>query len=135
MTLGELRAAVAAALEDVTVDGDPVDVFDTPYDAVTPPALMVLWGPDPWLTVETSSGFGTFCTYAAALEVICVADRLTPEGNYPVLEQLVDGALTALGAARFRPVQALAPGPFEIAQVTYLAARLHIRQPVVTGGP
>ena len=132
MTLAELRAAVAAALETILIDGDPADVFDVPYDAVTPPAYMLTWGPDPWLTVETGSGFGTFCTYAAALEVVCVADRLTVEANYPALEDLVARAATALSAAHLRPVQALAPAGFEIGQVTYLAARLQLRQPVDT---
>jgi hypothetical protein len=129
VNLGELRAAVTAALSGIPdVTAGDWTVFDAPVDAVEPPCYMVRWGPDPWRTVES------VCTDLAQLEVIAVAARLTPEANYPTLEALVDGAVTALAQARLRPYQTLSPGPFEIAQITYLAARIQLRRPVTTTG-
>lgn len=124
-----LRQSVAAALAVIpeVVAGDWT-VIDTPVDAVEPPAYLIQWGPDPWLTVSS------FCTDTAQLEVVAVAARLEPEANYPILEAMVEGAYTALVVARLRPYQTFAPAPFEVAQVTYLAARLQIRRPVTIGG-
>lgn len=84
---------------------------------------MLVWA-EPWLTPATA------CTSYARLDVICVAARLEPEANYPTLEALAAAANTALETAGFRAAQTSAPGPFEIAQVTYLAARVQVRQPV-----
>jgi hypothetical protein len=129
MDLGELRAAVASALGGIAEVGvDDWTVLDAPVDAVEPPVFMLIWGPDPWRYIDTN------CTDTAQLEVVCVAARLEPEANYPTLEAMVDSAIAALTQARLRPYQTLAPGPFEIAQITYLAARLQIRRPVIIGG-
>lgn len=124
-----LRESIAAALETIpeVAAGDWV-VLPVPVDNLEPPAYLVIWGPDPWRTV------GTICGDTAQAEVVAVAARLTPEANYPVIEAMVDAAHTALYTARLRPYQTLVPGPFEIAQVTYLAARLQIRRPVTIGG-
>jgi hypothetical protein len=127
--LTDLREQVAAALAVIPeVAAGDWTVLPSPVDAVEPPAYVVQWGPDPWRTVDT------MCTDTAQLEVIAVAARLEPEANYPILEAMVDAATAALMTARLRPKQTLAPGPFEVAQITYLAARLQLRQPVVTGG-
>lgn len=128
MKQSALREAVALALEQIpeVVSGE-WGVSAVPVDALEPPAFMLRWGPDPWREQQS------FCTDLARLEVICVADRLTPEANYPVLEQLTDAACRALDVARLRPARLLAPAPFEIAQVTYLAARWQIVQPIDTG--
>jgi hypothetical protein len=129
MNLGDLRAAVADALAGIAdVSVDDWTVHPEPVDAIEPPAFMLLWGPDPWRYTDTT------CTDTAQLEVVCVAHRLEPEANYVVLEEMVDSAIAALTQARLRPYQTLAPGPFEIAQITYLAARLQIRRPVTIGG-
>jgi hypothetical protein len=123
-----LREAVAAALGDIpeVVAGDWT-VLAVPVDALEPPAFMLRWGPDPWREPQA------FCTDLARLEVICVADRLTPEANYPILEQMTDAAHVALSAVQLRPNRLAPPGPFEIAQVTYLAARWQIVRPIDTG--
>ena len=65
------------------------------------------------------------------LEVLAVvAERFTTEGTYPILERLVDTAAGALAVVRLRPAQVMRPGPFEIGNVVYLAARIQLRQPV-----
>lgn len=129
MNLGGLRTAVAAALATIPdVEAGGWTVLDVPVDAIEPPAYVLQWGPDPWRYVDT------VCTDTAQLEVIAVAARLTPEANYPTLEAMVDQATAALVTARLRPYQTLAPGPLEVAQITYLTARIQIRHPVDTGG-
>lgn len=123
--LTDLRTGVAAALAPIpeVVVGD-WQVVAEPVDMVEPPAYLVVWGPDPWGTPLT------MCYDNAQLEVVCVSARLTPEATYPIVEAMVDAARVALAAAQFRPYGWLAPAPFEIGQVTYLAARLQLRQPV-----
>lgn len=132
-TVGPLtvfREAVATALAVIpeVVAGD-WQVLPVAVDMLEPPAFMVVHGPDPWGTVAT------VCADTVTLEVVVVADRLTPDANYPVIEAMVDQARIALAAGQLRPFQWLASGPFEIGQVTYLAARLQIRQPVTLGAP
>lgn len=122
------RTAVADALRTIDLGDDTPQVLDVPVDAVEPPAYLLRWGPDPWLTVDTH------CMFRAQLEVLCIAGRLTPEANYPILETIVDSAAAALDVARLRPYQVLSPAPLEVAQITYLAARMQIRRPITTGG-
>jgi hypothetical protein len=121
VTLGELRLAVADALDGLDPDWM---VHPAPVDALTPPAFMLVWG-DPtgiWLTPAS------FCSSYAQLEVVAVAARLEPDANYETLEAMVTLANGVLN--RFAVAQTSAPGPFEIGQITYLAARILITQPV-----
>jgi hypothetical protein len=118
VTLGELRAAVAAAL--IPLDPDWI-VHDTPVDSLEPPAFVLVWS-DPMLVPST------WCQSFAQLDVVCAAARIDLEGVYPTLEAMVAQANTALRV--FPVVQTGTPGPFEVAQITYLAARILIRQPV-----
>jgi len=123
--LTSLRLAVAAALGTIPdVIAADWTVIDAPTDAVTPPCYLLDWGPDPW-RVEL-----TFCQDAANLEVLVIVDRLTPEANYPTLEAMVDAACNALSVAGMRSPQSLAPAPTELGNVTYLGARVQVRQPV-----
>jgi hypothetical protein len=125
VNLDELHAAVTAALVDV----DPDMAVLTPVDALEPPAFIVQAGRDPWLSIRTVGAD------VAEVEVVAVQARLTPEANYPALLAMVDQAADALAAAALRPYEALRPAPFEIGGVTYLAARLEIRQPVTRNTP
>jgi hypothetical protein len=61
---------------------------------------------------------------------------MEPEANYPVLEAMVSRAYVALTDATLSPKRATAPGPFEVAGITYLSARIQLRQSVNmnTGG-
>ena len=67
--LSEVRPRMIAALQPAGPD-DP-DVLPDYADAVSPPALMVLWG-DPWLTPET---FGT-CSWVARAQILAMAWRI-----------------------------------------------------------
>ena len=127
MNLTDYRVAVQDALAVIpeVVAGDWV-VLDGPYDSIQPPAFLCVWGPEPWREPWTA------CTDLVSLQVVAVAARLTPEATYPVLETMVDAAYGALVAAKLRPAHGTAPGPFESAQITYLAARIHIARPVDT---
>lgn len=120
MNLTTLRTAVATALD--TVDPDTV-VHSAPVDAVQPPCYVLQWA-DPWLTPAS------WCQSFAALEVIAVAARLEPDAQYETLETLITGAYAALNTARLTPTTTSTPLPLEIGSVTYLTARLAVREPV-----
>jgi hypothetical protein len=123
------REAVADALATITEVADGAwRVVSAPVDAAQPPVFILDWGPDPWRSIQTA------CVDAVQLEIIVVSARLTPEGNMPVLEAMMDGAVAALFDAALRPYQALSPAPFELGNILYLAARLHIRRPIAIGG-
>ena len=122
MNLTEFREAVAAALDGLDPDST---VHPMPLDAVDPPAYMLAWSGTPdWLSP------GTVCTTIAQLDVIVVAARVDVEGTYLLLEQMIVAAHNALHAARFPIVATAPPGPFEIGQVRYLAARIVVAQPI-----
>lgn len=129
MDLAGLRAAVAQTLGGIPqVAAGDWTVLASPPDAVEPPVFVLVWGPDPMLSVQSA------CTDTAQLEVIAVAARVEVTGTYPLLEAMVTAAVAALVSARFRPWQTLSPAQFEIAQINYLASRLQLRYPVTTGG-
>ena len=120
-----LRLAAATALEHVAeVAAGEWALHAAPVDAVAPPAFILQWGPDPWRTNLA------VCFDPAQLEVVVIADRLTVEGTYPIIERMVDAAADALAVDRLRPASVLRPGPFEVGNVTYFAARIQLRQPV-----
>jgi hypothetical protein len=129
VNLSGLFQAVGDALAKITevVDGT-WQVFDGPVDALSPPAFVVVGGPDPMLAVAS------ICTDDAHVQVLAVAARLEIQGTYPTAVQMVDAGNDALAAAGLRPFQTLAPAPAEIAGLQYLAARLQVRQPVTRGG-
>lgn len=120
MNLTQLREAVAAALDGVS---DEWTVHPTLVDAAQPPAFMVTWV-EPWLAPAS------FCESYAELDVIAVAGRLAPDEQYETLEAMVAGVYNALATVDLAPRGTSAPYPMELAQVTYLAARVHVRQPV-----
>jgi hypothetical protein len=120
VTPTELRQAVATALSGLDPDWT---VWPSPVDSLQPPGFILVWG-DPWLVPVA------MCNDTAQLEVVAVAARMEPEANYETLEALVSAANVALEAAGYRPAQVNRPGPFDVAKVTYLAARIIIRRPV-----
>lgn len=124
-----LRLQVEAALAVVPeVVAGNWTIASTPLDAVQPPVYMLEWGPDPWRTIKT------MCVDDLQMEVIVISARLTPEGNMPLLEAMVDDAVAALYTARLRPYQTLGPAPLEVGNIQYLAARVQLRRPVEIGG-
>lgn len=120
MNLTELRTTIAGALE--TVDPDWT-VHPAPVDAAQPPAFMLSWA-EPWLTPAS------WCQSYAAVDVIAIAARLEPDAQYETLEAMVAGAYGALAVVDLTPVGTSTPAPMELAQVTYLTARMHVRNPV-----
>ena len=123
-TLADLRARVADALVDLDPDWS---VSSAPVDAVTPPAFVLVWA-DPWATRSSS------CHYGTRLDVVAIAARINPEPGIETLETMVERAVPALDAARAPVVEIVAPGPFDIGGVAYLAARLTITSPVTLSG-
>lgn len=124
--LGELRAQVAGALAGLAPAGDDWPVHEGPADSVTPPCFVIVW-PDPgrdWLAPQT------VCGELAAVDVIMVAARIEPTPGYEQLEAMAAAALPAFGEAGITYLRVGGPGPFDAAGITYLAARMNIRQPI-----
>ena len=129
MTQAEVAAAVFDALGKITqVAMGDWGLFPGPVDALEPPAYVIVWGPDPMRTVAT------YCTDTTQLSVVAIGARLDIQGAYPVMADMADAANDALAAAGLRPWQSLAPAPFEMANLNYLAARILVRHPVTLGG-
>lgn len=122
LSLSELRAAAADALA-WSADGDPY-VFVNVVDSLEPPALILDWD-DPWLApgVGGVASMGP-CLYTARLRIVCVAGRLEPGPGIEVLEGLVAFVLDRLKADPYPwPLdRVVAPGQYDLAGVTYLAA-------------
>jgi hypothetical protein len=131
LLLTEVRARAAAALAPASAT-DPEVLVDV-VDAVTPPALLLVWD-DPWLTPATVAGMNGH--YDAQFVVLCVAARLEPGPGVETLETLVDYVVSRLHAAPEEWPQATSQAPrvFEIGGVPYLGARLIYRVPVQIGG-
>jgi hypothetical protein len=132
LLLTEVRARAAAALAPAT-DDDP-EVHVDVVDAVTPPALLLVWD-DPWLVPATVAGMNG--RYDAQFVVLCIAGRLEPGPGVEKLEQVVQHVIARLHAAPddFGPqVSSRAPRIFEIGGVPYLGARVIYRVPVSIGG-
>lgn len=96
-----------------------VGVFDIIPDSISPPAVYIAWA-NPWL-VST-----TFCQYASSIQLICVAARIEPSGQYNVIEELVTTVLGVLHTARIAVRDATSPFPLALGGVNYLAASINI---------
>jgi hypothetical protein len=125
LPLTEIRTAAFAALEPQS-EGDPAVLVDV-VDALTPPAIMLLWD-DPWLQPGGSAGpvMGP-CLWSARLLVLCVAGRLEPGPGVAELERLISYVVTRLRddlAYTWPVASALAPRVFDIGGVPYLGARV-----------
>jgi len=121
MTFEEVRLKLAAALAPVA-DDDPYVHLELP-DALVPPCLLLSWD-EPWLDeVNVCNGF-------AAPVVVAVAGRLVPGAGMTVLETMVQDALRKVRTTGMGVRQVGGPRVFEMAGVTYLAARITLRVPV-----
>jgi hypothetical protein len=126
LRLDEVRAQIATVLAPVQ-PSDPDVHVDYP-DAVTPPALVVVWD-DPWLEQPRTMGP---CFTLANLVVLCVGSRVDAGPGIDQVEQLVEYTITRLRADTYPWPVATAQSPREwiIANVHYLGARLTYRIPV-----
>lgn len=98
---------------------DDIGVFDAIPDSIAPPAIYVTWG-SPWL-VPTS-----WCEYTSAIQLILLAQRIEPGGQYGVLENLVGQVAVILRAGRIAVRDVSSPYPMVFAGVNYLASSFNI---------
>lgn len=96
-----------------------VGVFDIIPDSIAPPAVYIAWS-NPWLVATT------FCQYVSTLQLICVAARIEPGGQYAVLEELVGETVTILETAHIAVRDATSPYPIVLGGVNYLAASVNV---------
>jgi hypothetical protein len=101
------------------VASDDVTVVDSLPDSITPPAVLVAWS-DPWLVP------GTFCAFTAQLELMVVAQRIEPGGQYEVIETLVSDLLTALKSNGASVRDVTSPFPLQLGGVDYLSASINL---------
>jgi len=105
-----LRAAMA----------DDVAVIDSIPDGVAPPSVFLTWA-DPWVTPVT------FCDYTVNINVIAVAQRIEPGGQYGVLEGLVSIIMPTLkDSPDFLVKNASSPYPITLGGVNYLACSVDL---------
>lgn len=98
---------------------DDVGVFDAIPDSIAPPAVYVTWS-NPWL-VQT-----TWCEFTSRLQLIAVAQRIEPGGQYGVLESLVGELVAILRDNRIAIISATSPYPINLGGVDYLAASINL---------
>jgi len=120
-TLGltDFRTQLAAWLS--TDLPDDIGVFDAIPDSIAPPAVYITWG-SPWL-VQT-----TFCDYTSMAQLILVAQRIEPGGQYSVLESMVSQVLSILRNHRVALRDVTPPYPLVMGGVNYLASSVNVIQ-------
>lgn len=118
MKLSPARVDIAIALESMLPNA--VGVIDHLPDAIAPPCVLVSWS-DPWLKPST------LCAYEAAMELIVIAQRIEPGGQYETLEEIVAIIVPGLkGMAAWQVVDVTAPYPMQVGGVDYLAASINL---------
>lgn len=115
--LTAFREAIAKMLSDSLPDD--IGVFDAIPDSIAPPSVYVTWS-NPWLLPTT------FCQYASAIQLILVAQRIEPGGQYGVLETLLGEVLTIIHANHIAVRDVTSPYPITLGGVNYLAASVNI---------
>lgn len=115
--LTDFRTQLATMLRD----GLPNDVgvFDAIPDSIAPPAVYVTWS-NPWLIQQT------WCEYIATAQLIAVAQRIEPGGQYGVLESMVSTILSILKNHHVPLRDVSSPFPIVLGGVDYLACSFHI---------
>ena len=96
-----------------------VGVFDIIPDSIAPPAVYISWS-NPWLVATT------FCQYVSTIQLICVAARIEPGGQYATLESLVGDVLTVTHTQRIAVRDVTSPYPIALAGVNYLACSINL---------
>ena len=99
---------------------DEVAVVDSIPDSVAPPSVFITWA-DPWVSPST------FCDYTVNVNVIVVAQRIEPGGQYGILEGLVSIIMPALKVgSEFLVKDASSPYPITLGGVNYLACSVNL---------
>lgn len=117
MKLSQVREEYATIVAATVADN--VTVISSLPDSITPPAVLVAWS-DPWLTP------GTFCQFTAQLELLVVAQRIEPGGQYGVIEEIIDELAPALKQAGATIRDVTSPYPLQLGGVDYLAASINL---------
>lgn len=117
MKITNARTELAAILTNALAEN--VAVVDHLPDSIAPPVALVAWG-DPWLKPST------LCAFVAQMEVMCLAQRIEPGGQYETLEGMVSAILPAIKGTYFTLVDVTAPYPMQIGGVDYLAASVNV---------
>ena len=88
-------------------------------DSISPPCVLIGWA-NPWIQPST------FCAWSAALEVMCVAQRIEPGGKLEVLEEMASIIIPALKRTPYTIPDLTSPYPMQVGGVDYLAASVNI---------
>jgi hypothetical protein len=115
--LGTFRSEMATWLADELPTN--IGVFDAIPDSIAPPAVYITWG-SPMLTQTT------FCEYTSMAQLIVVAQRIEPGGQYNVLESMVSQVLAVLRNHRIALRDVTPPYPLVFAGVNYLSTSVNI---------
>lgn len=121
MNLTAVREEYATIARNVVASN--VSVVDSLPDSVAPPAVLIGWG-DPWLVQDT------LCGWVANLEILVVAIRIEPGGQYATIEGLVDVLATALRTNRKVIRDITSPYPLSLGGLDYLSASINITHEV-----
>ena len=117
--LTDFRERLAAILADALAND--VGVFDAIPDSIAPPAVFITWA-NPWMINFT------WCDFVAQVQLIVVAQRIEPGGQYGVLEDLVTQLLGILRENKLALRDVTSPYPIVLGGVDYLAASINIVQ-------
>jgi len=98
---------------------DSISVSDAIPDSITPPAVYVAWA-NPWMVGQT------WCDYTTLLQLIVVAQRIEPGGQYGIIESLVGEILAILRKNRIALRDVNSPYPISLGGVVYLAASINL---------
>jgi len=129
----DARERAMAALAPAT---DSAPNVQSRVDAVSPPALIVLWG-EPWLEAATSHGMSRACTFTARMSILAVAGQLDAAAGVETLEQLVAFVITRLDADAYSWPHPTVGSPLRqpFGGIEYLAAELRYLVTVYPEGP
>lgn len=122
MNLTDIRADYADMAR--TASPDNVTVVDTLPDSIAPPAVLVGWG-DPWLVQDT------LCGWVANIEIMVVAQRIEPGGQYATIENLVDLLVTEYRSHKVSIRDISSPFPLSLGGLDYLSATINITHEVM----
>lgn len=109
----DLAVILNAALDE------NVAVIDHLPDSIAPPCVLVAWG-DPWMKPST------LCAHEAQMEMMLLAQRIEPGGQFEVLEQMVSAILPAIRGTPYSLIDVTAPYPMQVGGVDYLAASVNV---------
>jgi len=117
--LTDFRERLAAILADALAND--VGVFDAIPDSIAPPVVLITWA-NQWMINFT------WCDFVAQVQLIVVAQRIEPGGQYGVLEDLVTQLLGILRENKLALRDVTSPYPIVLGGVDYLAASINIVQ-------